>query len=587
MKSFVDTVALCNASGLNEFDEATRKIIAAILENKDNLQVVVQEETTKITHQLAANEISAERRHEETLSAINGLSTRFSRLQIFPTQGPTDPATIFKEIKGALNYDRKDERYEDIKPPHQKTFEWIYETNDNKQLPWDSFGTWLREKGGIYWLCGKAGSGKSTLMKFLHRDSRTAELIKQWAGDTQFMVLSFYFWNLGTDLEKSTRGLYQSLLYDALKQNHELGPVLFPDRYTADAKWESFPTMNQLRQAYRLLVTQEIIPLKLVFHIDGLDEFEDASDNMEELTEMFISAVQQPNIKAILSSRPHQCFTEAFKDCAKLRLHELTRSDITAYIQDKIGQHPRIKTLSTESPTGTGELIREIVDSASGVFLWVKLVVRSLLEGLQNYDKLSDLQARLDELPKDLEALFKHMLGKIPNIYRIESSQIFQIVRCNSQAMKADNTLLSGPVELTALDLFFANLEPFSVCMSEIAPIQESYMLEKRAEVEARLRSRCAGLIELQSPMTKPSDDSQDQLAIFWTDLNPPVQFLHKSVADFLEDSDVWSEMVAPTKGTIFDPNVSILQSMVMSIKSFPCNKSSFGYSSPGLWLLR
>lgn len=192
------------------------------LRTKTICKVVVQEETTKITHQLAANEISAEKRHEETLSTINRLFTRFSPLQIFPTREPTDPATIFEAIKGALNYDRKNERYEDIKPAHQKTFEWIYEANDNKQLPWDSFGTWLREKGGIYWLCGKAGSGKSRLIKFLHGDSRTAESIKQWAGDTQFMVLSFYFWNLGTDLQKSTRGLYQSLLYDALKQNREV-----------------------------------------------------------------------------------------------------------------------------------------------------------------------------------------------------------------------------------------------------------------------------------------------------------------------------------------------------------------------------
>lgn len=90
--------------------------------------------------------------------------------------------------------------------------------------------------------------------------------------------------------------------------------------------------MNQLRQAYHRLVTQKIIPLKLVFHIDGLDEFEDASDSMEELTEMFILAVQQPNVKAIWSSRPHQVFIESFEGCAKLRLHDLTRSDITAYI---------------------------------------------------------------------------------------------------------------------------------------------------------------------------------------------------------------------------------------------------------------
>lgn len=39
---------------------------------------------------------------------------------------------------------------------------------------------WLESGSGVYWVCGKAGSGKSTLMKhiFFHRD--VPKLLQRW-----------------------------------------------------------------------------------------------------------------------------------------------------------------------------------------------------------------------------------------------------------------------------------------------------------------------------------------------------------------------------------------------------------------------
>jgi hypothetical protein len=57
------------------------------------------------------------------------------------------------------------------------------------------------------------------------------------------------------------------------------------------------------------------------------------------------------------------------------------------------------------------------------VFLWVKLVVNSLLEGLGNQETVVALQTRLRKLPKDPDPLFKYMLDGIPSDYKLESSQ--------------------------------------------------------------------------------------------------------------------------------------------------------------------
>jgi hypothetical protein len=50
-------------------------------------------------------------------------------------------------------------------------------------------------------------------------------------------------------------------------------------------------------------------------------------------------------------------------------------------------------------------LTREIVTKASGVFLWVKLAVHSLLDGFTNRDCISDLQIDSKHYPLMSKAL--------------------------------------------------------------------------------------------------------------------------------------------------------------------------------------
>jgi hypothetical protein len=48
-------------------------------------------------------------------------------------------------------------------------------------------------------------------------------------------------------------------------------------------------------------------------------------------------------------------------------------------------------------------LIDNILEKASGVFLWVKLVVEEITIGLDDGDTGQELQERLDSLPPELE----------------------------------------------------------------------------------------------------------------------------------------------------------------------------------------
>ncbi|KAF2500118.1 hypothetical protein BU16DRAFT_556601 [Lophium mytilinum] len=591
MKDTVDQIALRKEVGRQSFDEATATIVACILDGKADLAAIVAAQTGELIRRQKASDVTAEQRHAETVAEIRNLPHVLG--QGFTTSRDVDPQDVFRNIKARLNFDQKWDRFEDIAVAHQKTFDWVFHDPSKRQAPWSNFGQWLREGNGVYWVSGKAGSGKSTLMKLLNQDSRLKQALELWAGETPLVLTSFYFWNSGTEPQKTQQGLFRSIVLDALRQRPDLGPILFPERYEPGASWNEFPTFHQLRRAFEKLTTQTDVPIQLVMLIDGLDEFEPTNATMIDLAEIFLVATKSRNVKAVLSSRPLSAFEAAFSDQPKLRLHELTEGDIREYVDDKLSGHSRMLELAEDDAAGTKILITEIVDTASGVFLWVKLVVRELLVGLQNYDVLEDMHRRLRKLPRDLEQLFMHMLRNIPEDYKTQSSRMFQVFRCYVSVAEPE----SWSLPLTGIGMLFTEYSRGTILEANIAPLSSSELQRRHNEIKMRLTSHCAGLIEMPTLRTRSfrsgdeegqkeegdeevqnqisreeSESSQTEKTYITQQLesvetDAPVQYLHKSVADFLQKERVWEEIREATKDTSFDPNVANLQSLVMRLK--------------------
>jgi ABC-type lipoprotein export system ATPase subunit len=68
-------------------------------------------------------------------------------------------------ILESLRFPTMRDRYEDIEDAHAETFKLIFQEAGYEDKPWDNFSRWLRSGDSIYWISGKAGSGKSTLMR--------------------------------------------------------------------------------------------------------------------------------------------------------------------------------------------------------------------------------------------------------------------------------------------------------------------------------------------------------------------------------------------------------------------------------------
>jgi hypothetical protein len=81
---------------------------------------------------------------------------------------------------------------------------------------------------------GKAGSGKSTLMRYIYDQKQTKEFLKMWASPRKPTIASFFFWNSGTLEQRSQSGLLRALLYETLNAHRELVPIVLPWQWATE-----------------------------------------------------------------------------------------------------------------------------------------------------------------------------------------------------------------------------------------------------------------------------------------------------------------------------------------------------------------
>jgi hypothetical protein len=236
------------------------------------------------------------------------------------------------------------------------------------------FADWLENDGGIYWISGKAGSRKSTLMKYLCGQERTSKILQKWAGSERLVFASYFFWSAGYQMQKSQEGLLRSLLYQVLKECPALIGTALPSWWETNHSGTPLWSVQDLSDAFDRIAAQVLLPAKFCFSIDGLDEYE---GEYIDIVRMLESLASSSSVKLCVSSRPWNVFVESFGANVdrKLLLQDFTRDDVKKYVKDVLGGDSRFRRLE-DKDNRCKDLIQEIVDIAQGVFLWVILVVR-------------------------------------------------------------------------------------------------------------------------------------------------------------------------------------------------------------------
>jgi len=95
----------------------------------------------------------------------------------------------------SLYFASSSQRYEEVAEAHRSTFEWIFKADQQHGAHWSNFPEWLQSGNGLYWLSGKAASGKSTLMRHILDSGEAYKFLRCWATGYDLDIFTFFFWN--------------------------------------------------------------------------------------------------------------------------------------------------------------------------------------------------------------------------------------------------------------------------------------------------------------------------------------------------------------------------------------------------------
>jgi hypothetical protein len=140
-------------------------------------------------------------------------------------------------------------------------------------------------------------------MKYMAYASETRRQLAAWSGNDKFIISSF-FWNSGTWLQKSQTGLLRSLLYTLLQNCDDLLPICPPSWYAAASRGKLDSkhglTLTELQTAFFRAIESRAVARHFCFFIDGIDEFE---GDHAELSEFFKSIASSLWLKVIVLGR--------------------------------------------------------------------------------------------------------------------------------------------------------------------------------------------------------------------------------------------------------------------------------------------
>lgn len=454
-------------------------------------------------------------------------------------------------LLSSLTYPEMERRYHAITQAQSRTFEWLFDDSDDSPCSKHNFAYWLQNSAPsdarFYWIRGKPGSGKSTLMRFLLDDPRTRKMAETWAAGKKLLVASCFFWGSGTALQRSQEGLLQTLLRQLLVSCDNITHDLFPSRWTMlelgsdfDQSWSA----NELSDAIFKFVTKHIDLFSILILIDGLDEYQGIDAQRQGICSLLKELAQHNNVKVCASSRPWNVYKDAFRSGPKLRLEHLTRQDIKNFIVDNLEANEHYHEWSLLYPNNAEHLVTVMAQKASGVFLWVRLVVKSVLIGLQNRDDARDLDRRLRDIPADLEDLFRQMLSRLDPFYLEAASKTFEL------ALRQ-----SGHGHLVVVYYLIHEYANIAQSTVPIGPLSTNQILQRQEVQEWRINAQCMGLLEFV-----PMDEGR--MRPFHT-----VEFLHRTAKDFMASEEMYQKLIS-WRTSPWNAEMALLEAHVRLLQS-------------------
>ncbi|KAH9165412.1 hypothetical protein EDB89DRAFT_2076826 [Lactarius sanguifluus] len=308
----------------------------------------------------------------------------------------------------------------------------------------DAFNGW-GASGGLLWVHGKPGSGKSILSSVIIQDMDNV-------CKAGFASMAYFYFDFKDTGKQDSHALLSSLLIQLSDQSDVYCDILL-DLYSTHRRGSVQPNDDALTQCLKtMLVALGKTPIYLI--VDALDECPNTS-GMPSPRERLLRLVKDlvelklSNLRMCVTSRPEIDIRIALEPLVPLRicLHDESgqKTDIANYVSSVVYSDSRMRRWRAEE---RDLVVGTLSAKADGMFRWVFCQ----LEVLRHCFPSSVLQT-LEELPESLDETYEHILKGINKANKAHAYRLLQCLTVAVRPLRVDELAEVMAVDFSARGL--------------------------------------------------------------------------------------------------------------------------------------
>ncbi|KAF7623645.1 NACHT and TPR domain protein [Aspergillus flavus] len=265
------------------------------------------------------------------------------------------------------------------------------------------FNEWHDKHMPVMFISGNPGAGKSYIVA--NMINRLHELHPQGVQNTSLTSVGFFFFK---DDNPGTRSFHQALR-DLALQISKNDPVYLKHLATI----ANYEVISTLESAWRLLFLDYFVKKPnadsdVYILLDGVDEaFDEERRTFFSLAKDLYDSAEKSHLQLAVIGRPH--ISDQLLEGLELEvptIHVTTQKnsrDINQYIHASIKKSVVLRRVSAKLRQ---EIVEKLSARAEGMFLWVNLMLQELVKKRNE----SSMRKALDQAPKGLKEMLRHVL---------------------------------------------------------------------------------------------------------------------------------------------------------------------------------
>lgn len=363
----------------------------------------------------------------------------------------------------------------------------------------EKFKAWFNQDGGLLWISGNPGTGKSALMKF-------AVVHVETTAKKEAIKISFFFNSQGSPLQRSKLGFLRALLHQLLPHYPRKLSEL-TETYERRCATQGAPEIDwdwHEKELEKLLIQLLVGAAQrdsIYLFADALDEC--GEQQAQELVELFETVMerhikQKAKLKILIACRQYNVIH--LDRIVKVIPEESNNEDIRTVVFQSL----RNKALSNATTQQLGD---EIVANANGVFLWAVLVTSRVVTLSRQGRSIAAIRGSIKKIPKMLHELYETIFYRPSG--DDDDEDLFRTIKLLQWVCFAEHRL-----SIQELQHAMA-IDPESAYTTADDYLQEPDMAEDEGQMVRMINYLSKGLVEVKSGY---------------------VQAIHQTVNNFLVD---------------------------------------------------